>query len=156
MSYSSITIRFTRSDDKDQDDVITITPSFVKTIGESWMTEYRVDFTAQNCDNPSKKQTTVRLPARLLEMYVKSLLIMVEKDVEPYKTVQVDMPLVPSVMYDPKNLYTVNSSILNHLSVLLNNWPTYPVSPPVRITSSRKRRSHLFFDDDGAIIDDMY
>jgi len=156
MSYSPITIRFTRNADKSQDDVITITPSLTKTLGESWMTEYKVNFTASNCDNPSKKETSINLPDRFLEMYLKSLLTMIEKDSEPYKSVQVDMPLVPSVMYNPQDLWKVTSSILSHLLVLLNKWPTYTAPSLNTSTSSRKRRSHLFFDENGDIESDMY
>jgi len=120
------------------------------------MTEYKVNFTVGNCENNSKNRTNVTLPARFLEMYLKSLLAMIERDVEPYKAVQVDMPLVPSVMYDPKDLWKVTPSIMSQLSVLFNAWPTYTEPPLARVEPSRKRRSHLFFDEDGSIIDDTY
>jgi len=153
MSYSPIRIRFTRSTDQTQDDVITITPSLMKTCGGSCMTEYKIVFTAANCESSSsKKNMSTQLPARFLEMYLKSLLRMIENDTEPYLSVQLDMPLVPTVLFDPTNLGTVINPILDNLLILLTNWPTHDVVPLARTYFPRKQRTHLFFDDDGEII----
>ena len=145
MSYSPILIRFTRNtNDQTQDDVIRITPSLIKTVDESWMTEYNVLFTPANCqDTSSTLRMNAQLPARLLETYLKSLLKMVQHDAEPYIRIQVDMPLVPSVMFNPKDLYLVQSSILDNLCVLLHDWPA------ANRSVEYKKRRHIFFDENG-------
>jgi hypothetical protein len=146
--YNPFTIRLTReTKDASKDDVIKITPCLVKTVDEPARLEYKVTFSAASCMTATRTPhvMSVNLSGRFLETYLRSLLRLVENDSEPYHSVQFDMPLMPSVLINPREVSDIRYAILSYVGVLVKSWPVRPTSVRLPTTTSR----HLFFDEDG-------
>jgi len=161
---NSILIRFIRKDkDSDKDDMVKI-----ERVGTN---QYRLGYTYGEAKN-KKVPTYIDLNGSDVFRWMRFVIGLLEKDNDPFESVQLDWPFMPSVVFNIDKLGGVYHPLLDALEFYLDHptpslhqekdqeedmldeeeydydcdyRPTSPVSP---IPSSNSRR-HLFFDDAG-------
>ena len=158
--YSAICIRFTRDAQPANDDIVKIKPCLTKEVDGNVSTEYTVVYTfgkssvARNCANTS----TTRLDWCKLYRYVESLLTFVTNDEMPFVSVQIDLPMIPSIVLSQKRMlsYTVLPEILEHMKNLRTAWPcsSSNVPKPTKILELRRSPRHMTFGEDGRTVID--
>jgi hypothetical protein len=100
--------------------------------------------------------------------YLQSLLTLLPLDEDKYAAVQIDMPLMPSVLVRVKKIHTIIYHVLYHFYFIKDNWPSKMIEP-TRIRPNTHiptyndarqvheqpppagARRHLFFDEDGGV-----
>ena len=156
-------IRFTRDGEPANDDIVKIRPCLTKEVDGNVSTEYDVSYTfgkssvAPKCANTSR----TRLDWCKLYRYVESLLTFVTNDEMPFTSVQIDLPMIPSIVLSQSKMlsYTVLPEILEHMKNLRTAWPcsSSSVPAPVKILELRRSPRHMIFGEDGrTIIDYKY
>ena len=123
--YNCITIRMVRNKDNSfEDDLIKIYPrscvscdtELVYTVVYSTPSSHVTGNTTSSNMNIHSKQD--------LYTYIKSLLTLLNMDDVPFKHIQFDLPLVPSVLITPEKLDDSRYAILTHLKNMIENgWP---------------------------------
>ena len=168
MNADSILIRFIRKDgSENKDDMVRI-----ERVGTN---QYRLGYTYGEYKN-KKAPTCIELNGNDVFRWMRFVIGLLEKDNDPFESVQLDWPFMPSVMFDINKLGSVYHPLLDALEFYLDhptpfllkkeqeleeeqeedydyneyNYETNqrPVSPVSPVPSSNSRR-HLFFDDDG-------
>jgi hypothetical protein len=165
MQADSILIRFIRKD-SNKDDTVKI-----NRVGTN---QYRLGYTYG--DSKKKNEPTyVELNGSDVFRWMRFVIGLLEKDNDPFESVQLDWSFMPSVMFNIDTLGSVYHSLLDALEFYLdhptpslqekeeeqeedydytpNEYNTYdhdyrPTSPISPVPSSNSRR-HIFFDDDG-------
>ena len=56
-------------------------------------------------------------------LWVRRALDLLDRDTEPFEQFQVDFPLLPSIMFDVKNIWGHYHAILDATEFSLDNWP---------------------------------
>jgi len=152
--YQTISIHLIRkSNSQTNDDKIIITPSLSRSteINETSMV-YNVALSIppdhSNSYLPYKANMTLE-SSKSLQTYIRTLLHLLKADNEPYKSIQFDLPMIPSILVSQKDLSTLEYDIYHYLDLLVNSWPTTPASvAPNAPVKPRRSSRHLFFDDD--------
>jgi len=169
----SILIRFIRKNgSENNDDTVRI-----ERVGTN---QYRLGYTYGEYKN-KKAPTYIDLNGNDVFRWMRFVIGLLEKDNDPFDSVQMDWPFMPSVVFNIDKLGGVYHPLLDALEFYLdhptpsllkeeqeeveqdydyeydynyenNQRPTSPVSP---IPSSNSRR-HLFFDDDGCAYEKSY
>lgn len=117
---SMITLRFIRSGTgAANDDKIIITMKGVD--------NYNLSFTYG--DVKVKKDISATLSGNDVFRWMRSAIGLLELDTDPFKSIQVDFPLMPSVLIDAKNIDAAYNKLLNALEFHLDNWPKAPTCP---------------------------
>ncbi len=111
MSHSKlIRIRFHRdSDDSDQDDIIRI-----KYVGD-----HRVRVTYQNDEGFSAEYVMCR---GMLQTYLSSMFRLLAADKDPFQGVQIDLPLMPSMLLHPHTLGWQETDIMKQINLQCDAW----------------------------------
>lgn len=143
MAQPKITIRFLRKDDeseKNTDDIIQIH----KNTESTFRVTFRTPFVA-NSVTPILR--TLELPsAHDVVQYCMSVLTLLLFDSDPFKSVQIDLPFMPSVLIDERDigcaLPAIEGTLTYQLKGLTHSLVT-PTAPP--------KAKHVFFDDCGRI-----
>lgn len=116
-------IRFIRQNEKcaKNDDTMKI----ISSDGEN----YDVVFT----QGETKKSTLVSMSDSAVFRWVRHTISLLERDADPFEFVQLDLPLMPSVLVKVKELDSAYNTILNAVEFHLDNWPVKPrtLSHPV-------------------------
>lgn len=125
----TLTIRFIRKSDsafQKQDDVLTIKPQWQQTNDEVQTKMYEVKMTYASDGMCSNKQysTTAMLSGYDVMFYLRSVLNIVKIDADPYKFIQVDLPMMPSVLIELDDLPDAMLHIEQMVDVLMRSWPT--------------------------------
>lgn len=125
----TLTIRFIRKSDsafQTQDDVLTIKPQWQQTNDEVQTKMYEVKMTyASEAMNTSKQySTTSMLSGYDVLFYLRSVLNIVKIDADPYKFIQVDLPLMPTVLIELDDLADAMLHLEQMVDVLMRSWPT--------------------------------
>jgi len=109
-------IRFIRRNEKcaKNDDTMKIISSDGKT--------YSVVFT----QGETKKSTLVSMSDSAVFRWVRHTMSLLARDADPFEFVQLDLPLMPSVMVKVKELDSAYNTILNAVEFHLDNWPIKP------------------------------
>jgi len=125
------------------DERITIRPSLVKTLDGEASMEYNVIHSIPSSMLKTNHSSTTRMTLRSmkdLNTYIQSILELLRADESPYASIQLDLPMMPSVLVSPKNLsYRLCESIAKQLSLLETAWPVVPL--PV------SRRNSVLFNN---------
>ena len=166
MQAGSILIRFIRKDSNKDDKV---------TIDRVGTNQYRLGYTYGEYKN-KKEPTYIDLNGSDVFRWMRFVIGLLEKDNDPFESVQLDWPFMPSVVFNVDKLGGVYHPLLDALEFYLdhptpsslqekeeeqeedydytlNEYDNYdydyrPTSPISPIPSSNSRR-HLFFDYDG-------
>jgi hypothetical protein len=109
-------IRFIRYNEKyaKNDDTMKI----ISSDGEN----YDVVFT----QGETKKSTLVSMSDSAVFRWVRHTISLLARDADPFEFVQLDLPLMPSVMVKVKELDSAYNTILNAVEFHLDNWPIKP------------------------------
>ena len=115
MPNQSLYLRFLRKDaTSDLDDVVQI-----KSLREDL---YSVTYTYGESAKPSKGTQTAYLDSNGIYQYIRSLLQLLQQDVDPFEFVQFDFPLMPSILFRIDSLKSREyHTILEALECHLNN-----------------------------------
>ena len=116
MTMTPIVFRFIRNDSSDScpDDIATIT--YVN------KDLYNVSFKSPFSDNKKKKPTVMSLNGKQTFRWVRRWMSMMEFDAEPFYGVQVDMPMMPSIMLRVSSLRKSYHSLLDAVEFQMDNW----------------------------------
>jgi hypothetical protein len=113
-----IMIRFIRKDDTEsdnRDDIIVI-----KNVGAD---QYSLSYTY---GPGSKNPTLATLSGDGVFRWMRRTLNLLVNDLDPFDTVQLDFPLMPSVLYNMKDVDDQYHAILDALEFSLDYWPADP------------------------------
>lgn len=135
----TLAIRFIRKSDskfQKQDDVLTIKPQWQQSNDEVQTKMYEVKMTYSSEGMCTNKQysTTTMLSGYDVMFYLRSVLNLVKFDSDPYKFVQVDLPMMPSVMIELDDLADAMLHIEQMVDVLMRSWPT--IVPQIKTPAS--------------------
>lgn len=167
-SADNFTIRLIRelyTESKSTDDTITIEPMAGDESG------FKIIMTTAGCqvvDHNPKHVSMKYMSSDEVYYYLQSLLTLLPLDEDKYAAVQIDMPLMPSVLVRVKKLHTIIHHVLYHFYFIKDNWPNKIIertrihtSVPVPVPMYNDARSlasppagarrHLFFDEDGGV-----
>ncbi len=159
-------IREVYIENKSTDDIVTITPMY-----DSDEPEFKVVMRTAGCqvsDNTPKIVSMKNMTADEVYYYIQSLLTLLPLDDDKYESVQVDMPLMPSVLVRVENVHKILHHVLYHFCFIKENWPTktkehrriryvtpLPTHDDARYVHEQGpppgARRHLFFDEDGGV-----
>ena len=118
MPSSNVVIRFIRSfNTKDDDTIVTI-----RRIDTNLFSLRMKDGFQSNPNYISISDNTV-ISDRNLFLWLRIVLRLVEKDSEPFKGIQFDMPLMPSVLIHINKIDRAYHTILDALEFHMDNWP---------------------------------
>jgi hypothetical protein len=168
-SFNIRLIRDINTETKATDDVITIIPAF-----DSDDPTFKVIMETAGCqveDNTPKFVKMDRMSVNDTYYYIQSLLTLLPLDEDEYTAVQIDMPLMPSVLVRVENVHKILPHVLYHFYFIHDNWPTktdehrrirYRTPLPTHDDAHRVQlaaehapsegaRRHLFFDEDGGV-----
>lgn len=156
-------IRMLHTECKETDDTITIEPMC------DHESVFAVTMKTAGCqvnDNKPKYVSMKHMSSDEVYYYIQSLLTLLPLDEDKYDAVQVDMPLMPSILVRVESLHTILHHILYHFYFIKDNWPNKPVerfrirnsvamsmfntAPSLESPPAGARR-HIFFDEDGGI-----
>jgi hypothetical protein len=141
--YQSMMVRLVRDEkDSKKDDKIHIQPNLVKSVNGPVNMLYNVSYTIPATESATGNSQVNRMTFNStydLYEYVEFVLDLLHKDESPFKNIQFQMPMMPTILISPKNLNTSGPSFLSYLDLLLRAWPTSTSS-----CSSNTDRSRLF------------
>jgi hypothetical protein len=165
-STDNFTIRLIRelyTESKTTDDTITIEPM------TGYETDFKISMTTAGCqvDDSKPKHVSMKyMTADEVYYYLQSLLTLLPLDEDKYAAVQIDMPLMPSVLVRVKNIHTIIHHVLYHFYFIKDNWPSktierfrirnsvamsmFNTAPSLESPPAGARR-HIFFDEDGGV-----
>ena len=84
-------------------------------------------FTVSFRSGDTKKSTITTLSDSAVFRWVRQTINLLEKDVDPFQFVQLDLPLMPSVLINAKDIGSSYNRILDAVEFHLDNWPTISV-----------------------------
>jgi hypothetical protein len=138
------------------DDTITIQPKWraLSTNEDISLLEYVVstEFAALSMAGHKPQKNHMRLMGNQLMTYVENLLNLSLLDDEPFESIQVDAPCVPSVLLKLDSVPDAVQSILQIMQVCISNWPT-ACTPQTNVSTNQPQQRtgrHIIFADDGA------
>lgn len=148
--YSKFTLHFIRKNggSASNDDMIEIQPKWRNLSGnEISLLEYEVSttFSAQSMTTGRSQKNTMRLMGNSLVQYLESVLNLALLDSEPFESIQIDAPCIPSVLLKLDTMPNAVQYILQSLQVCLPNWPTVQVS---QIARNQPVARHIIFADE--------
>jgi len=89
-------------------------------------------FTVMFRSGETKKSVITTLSDSGVFRWIRHTITLLEKDVDPFQFIQLDLPLMPSVLINAKDLYTSYNRILDAVEFHLDNWPmTSKLAAPV-------------------------
>jgi len=119
MTTRLINIRFIRQNEKlaKNDDAMRI-----------WSSDGQ-NFTVSFRSGDTKKSVITTMSDSAVFRWIRHTISLLEKDADPFQFVQLDLPLMPSVLINAKNLEASYGRILDAVEFHLDNWPTIAVTP---------------------------
>jgi hypothetical protein len=125
MTSPSVTLRFIRdtaTDSSKMDDILRITPS--SSVNPE-LSAFVVKFSPAKSFAPGSYENQVSWNHEQVYEYVSSLLMLLTLDNDPFKSVQLDLPLAPSLLFEVSKLSERIPHILRMLyTTLTTSWPT--------------------------------
>jgi hypothetical protein len=114
MSSPSIRIRFIRANGSAKNDDTVV----IYHLGAN---QFSLAYTYGETD--TKNPRKVVLTDRGVFRWMRNLIGLLEKDVDPFQHVQLDLPFMPSVLFDATKLGDTYHTILDAVEFHLDNWP---------------------------------
>ena len=120
LSTRMINIRFIRQNEKHakNDDQMRI-----------WSSDGQT-FTVSFKSGDTKKSTVTTLSDSAVFRWMRHTINLLEKDSDPFQSIQLDLPLMPSVLINAKELGSSYNRILDAVEFHLDNWPVISVPEP--------------------------
>lgn len=120
LSTRMINIRFIRQNEKyaKNDDQMRI-----------WSSDGQT-FTVSFKSGDTKKSTVTTLSDAAVFRWMRHTINLLEKDSDPFQAIQLDLPLMPSVLINAKELGSSYNRILDAIEFHLDNWPVISVAEP--------------------------
>lgn len=149
---STTYIRFIRdAADSATDDCVTIQRTGVD--------QYELTYTTTNTESGAANNYTVKASDKGIFRWFRSIIGLLEADIDPFEKVQIDFPAAPSIMINAQHIGNYYTEMLNALEVWLDDGELVeepPKTPPRRThavepcapTRPVARTHHLFFDID--------
>jgi hypothetical protein len=100
-------------------------------------------------DMKSKSTRKIVLADRAVFRWMRNTINLLEKDNDPFDSVQVDFPFMPSVLFDVAKLDNAYNSLLDAVEFHLDNWPS-PL-PEVRaapVTLNQELEEDVYDEED--------
>ena len=85
--------------------------------------------------------------------WIRSVIGLLHMDADPYQFIQLDLPLMPSVLLKVKNLDDLYNRVLNAIEVHLDNWPA---KKPAASRSSLLNTAGIAERSDDEVVEDPY
>ena len=119
MSNPSIRIRFIRANGsaKNDDNVV---------ICRLGARQFNLSYTYG--ESATKNPHHVVLTDSSVFRWMRNLIGILEKDVDPFEYIQMDLPFMPSVLFDAAKLGDAYHAMLSALEFHLDNWPTVAIA----------------------------
>lgn len=156
MPFAKMSLHFIRKNGgaSANDDVITIQPKWraLATNDEISLLEYVVstEFSAAAMVSHKPQKNTMRLMGNQLLTYLENLLNLALLDTEPFESIQVDAPCVPSVLLNLNGMSNAVQYILQIVEVCISNWPTASIPQQSNApTQTQPVARHVIFADNG-------
>ena len=141
-SPNALVLRFIRKNGLSQSDDIA-------TIEKLGVNQYSLQYTYGLSSN--KKPFRIVLNDRKLFWWVRVLLRLLKKDTDPFESVQIDLPILPSVLINVQAMDGSYHTILDAIEFHLDNWPSnegqedeyedlpalLPITPPTTTSENR-------------------
>lgn len=158
MTSLTMILRFIRKNaTAKNDDVVYIAPLGAK--------QFNLSYTYG--DTKNKKAHQLVLTDKAVFRWLRATIGMLEKDADPFELVQLDLPFMPSVVFNATKLGEAYHSLLDAVEFHLDNWPTPddlndafleeydeeyadmpPLTPAAFAVPASRGRHHLFLDED--------
>jgi hypothetical protein len=147
---STMYVRFIRNPaDQTSDDQVNIQRTGVD--------QYELTYTTTNTESGAANTYTVKADDKDVFRWFRSIIGLLEIDMEPFQQVQIDFPAAPSIMIDARHIGDHYAVILDALEVWLDDGELVeepPKTPPRRTQPAPPhapirpviRNHHLFFD----------
>ena len=135
MPATTIRVRFIRKNSLSKNDDIVI----IRRLG---MNQFNLSYTYG--DTNARNTHKLALTDKAVFRWMRSTINLLEKDNDPFDSVQVDFPFMPSVIFDVSKLDSAYNALLDALEFHLDNWPS----------SSAGRTPILNPEDDDAMEED--
>jgi len=159
MSNMSINIRFIRTNGSPKNDDKVI----ISRLPYSQDNRFNLSYTYG--DTNVKTPHQVVLAPDAVFRWMRNIIGLLEKDSDPFESVQLDLPFMPSVLFDVPKLSDAYHPLLDAIEFHLDNWPATTFLPPSPIeeeeeeyddmppliplrTNTTNSRHHLFLDED--------
>jgi len=84
-------------------------------------------FTVSFRSGDTKKSTITTLTDSAAFRWVRQTINLLEKDADPFQFIQLDLPLMPSVLLNAKDIGSSYNRILDAVEFHLDNWPTISI-----------------------------
>jgi hypothetical protein len=110
-----------------RDDVVQI--SRLNEVDARGIDMYTLDYRPYS--DPAKTET-MRVNADKVFVYARALLRLLEHDADPFRSIQIDFPSMPSVLIKMTDLGNAVHSILDALDFTLENWQSPPTPTPAK------------------------
>ena len=119
MPSQLINIRFIRRNEKlaKNDDTMRI----ISDDGQTFTVTFR--------SGETKKSVMTTMSDSAVFRWIRHTITLLEKDVDPFQYVQLDLPLMPSVLINAKDLGSSYNRILDAVEFHLDNWPLISSTP---------------------------
>ena len=148
LTKNAITFRFLRDNNTDDSDDIV-------NISYAGNTMYNISFRTPLSENPLKKPTIMHLGEKQTFRWVRRMMSLLECDTIPFAGIQVDMPMMPSIMLSPGNLSRNYNSLLDAVEFHMDNWENMVCpSTEVRSVPNAPARRRIWDEEDVADDDD--
>lgn len=121
----SMTFRFIRDNSTDgaSDDIATIS------YGGNNI--YKLKFKTPHSEGVADKPVVMMLDDRQIFRWVRRMISLMECDTDPFTGIQLDFPVMPSVMIEVKNLSRDYTALLDAVEFQLDNWTNTMVKTDV-------------------------
>ena len=96
----------------------------------------------------TKKSTTVSLSDGQVFRWTRNMVNLLANDADPFEYVQMDMPLMPSILLKVSELDDNYNTVLNAVEFNLDNWPLYAPSSTKVEEPSRLNTGFYEAEDD--------
>lgn len=127
------------------------------TIQRTGVDQYELTYTTTITESGAASTYTVKATDRDIFRWFRSIIGLLEADMEPFKQVQIDFPAAPSIMIDARRIGDHYNVILDALEVWLDDHEIIeepPKTPPRRTQPAQPyaptrpvvRNHHMFFD----------
>ena len=115
MPATTICVRFIRKNSSSKNDDMVV----IRRLG---MNQFNLSYTYG--DTKTKNTHKLVLTDKAVFRWMRNTINLLEKDNDPFDSVQVDFPFMPSVLFDVAKLDNAYNSLLDAVEFHLDNWPS--------------------------------
>ncbi len=124
------------------------------TIQRTDVDHYELTYTTANTESGVPNIYTICTDDMGVFRWFRSIIGLLEADIEPFPQIQLDFPSAPSIMIDTCRIGEHYHTILDALELWLDDGeevappktPTRPTQPVAPLAPPRRPRHHMFFD----------